>query len=103
MAVFRLTTTDRSFREAVAVDAPSSDVIIDPGLRPTVRLIGVTGEGRSVQHTTSPEAMILAGAAVWADWDGGAIVGSADGRAKGGVTGIRLSPFGGAGTWEVLA
>ena len=58
MAVFRLTTTDRSLREAVAVDAPSSDVIVDPGVRPTVRLLGFTGAGRAVQYTTSPEAMI---------------------------------------------
>lgn len=103
MAVFRLTTTDRSLREAVAVDAPSSDVIVDPGVRPTVRLFGFAGDGRSVQYTTSPEAMILAGTAVWADWDVGAIVGTAEGRAKGGITGVRLSPFGGAGTWEIIA
>ena len=103
MAVFRLTTTDRSLREAVAADAPSSDVIIDYGLRPTVRLIGFADPGRAVQYTTSPEAMILAGTAVWADWGGWFVVGIYEGRAKGSITGIRLSPFGGAGTWEIIA
>ena len=103
MAVFRLTTTDRSLREEVAADAPSSDVIIDPGVRPTVRLLGFAAPGRSVQYTTSPEALILAGTAIWADWGGGVITGSAEGRAKGGITGVRLSPFGGAGTLEIIA
>ena len=103
MAVFRLTTTERSLREAVAVGAPSSDVIIDPGVRPTVRLLWVAAPGRSVQYTTSPEAMIVAGTAVWADWGGGFITGNAEGRAKGGITGIRLSPYGGAGTWEIVS
>ena len=102
MAVFRLTTTDRSLREEVAVDAPSSDVIIDPGVRPTVRLIGFYGPGRAVQYTTSPEALILAGTAIWADWGGGVITGSAEGRAKGAVTGVRLSPIGGGGIWELI-
>ena len=103
MAVFRLTTTDRSLREAVAADAPSSDVIVDPGVRPTVRLIGFAAPGRAMQYTTSPEAMIVAGTAVWADWGGGEIIGSAEGRAKGVMTGIRLSPGGGAGAWEIVA
>lgn len=103
MAVFRLTTTDRSLREAVAVDAPSSDVIVAPGVRPTVRLFGFAGVGRAVQYTTSPEAMILAGTAVWIDWIAGVVIGVAEGRAKGGITGIRLTPGGPAGTWEINA
>lgn len=103
MAVFRLTTTERSLREAVAVDAPSSDVIIDPGVRPTVRLLGFSGTGRAVQYTTSPEAMIEAGTAVWIDWIAGAVSGVAEGRAMGAITGIRLSPGGPGGTWEVVA
>lgn len=103
MAVFRLTTTDRSLREAVAVDAPSSDVIVDPGVRPTVRLLGFAGAGRSVQYSTSPEALILAGTAVWIDWIAGVVSGVAEGRAKGAITGIRLTPGGPAGTWEVVS
>ena len=103
MAVFRLTTTDRSLREAVAVDAPSSDVIVDPGVRPTVRLIGFASPGRAVQYTTSPEAMILAGTAIWIDWIAGSVSGIAEGRAMGAITGIRLSPGGPGGTWEIVA
>ena len=103
MAVFRLTTTERSLREAVAVDAPSSDVIIDPGVRPTVRMLGFAGTGRAVQYTTSPEAMIEAGTAIWIDWIAGAVNGIAEGRAMGAITGIRLSPGGPGGTWEIVA
>ena len=103
MAVFRLTTTDRSLREAVAVNAPSSDVIVDPGVRPTVRLLGFAGAGRAVQYTTSPEANINAGTAIWIDWIAGTVTGIAEGRAKGGITGIRLTPGGAAGTWEVVS
>ena len=103
MAVFRLTTTERSLREAVAVDSPSSDVIVDPGVRPTVRLLGFAGAGRAVQYTTSPEANINAGTAIWIDWIAGTVAGIAEGRVKGGITGIRLSPGGPSGTWEIIA
>lgn len=94
---------NREFRETVATDAPSSDVLIPYGARPTVRLIAFAAPGRSVQYTTSPEAMIWAGTAIWAEWGGGVITGSAEGRAKGGMTGVRLSPLGGGGIWEIIA
>ena len=103
MAVFRLTTTERSLREAVAVDAPSSDVIVDPGVRPTVRMLGFAAPGRAVQYTTSPEANINAGTAIWIDWIAGSVSGIAEGRAMGAITGIRLSPGGPGGTWEIVA
>lgn len=102
MAVFRLTTTDRSLREAVAVDAPSSDVIVGYGVRPTVRLFGQGGSGRAVQYTTSPEAMILAGTAIWEDWPLGVVSIDTIDLVAGAITGLRLTQPGGAMTWEVV-
>lgn len=94
---------NREFREDVAADTPSSDVLIPYGARPTVRLLGFSGIGRAVQYTTSPESMIWAGTAIWIEWIAGTVTGIAEGRAKGGMTGIRLSPGGPAGTWEIIA
>lgn len=94
---------DRQFSEAVATGAASSEVLIPYGARPTVRLIGFGGAGRAVQYTTSPEAEIRDGTAIWIDWIAGTVTGIAEGRAKGGITGIRLTPGGAAGTWEIVA
>lgn len=92
----------QQFRETVALDVASSEVLIPHDGFPTVRLIGFDGDGRAVQYSTSPEGMVWAGTADWADWPDGAVVGDGIGRLTGAVTALRLSPTGGAGTWEVV-
>lgn len=110
MAITRLTPgralnypVVRGISETVATNAPSSDVLIPYGARPTVRLIGFASPGRAVQYSTSPEQMIWAGTAVWANWPNGVIIGDSIARATGAITGLRLATTGGAGTWEVVS
>lgn len=100
--VQRTWPVSRGLSETLATDVASTEVIVPHGLFPTVRLIGFDGEGRTVQYSTSPESAVDKGEAVWADWPDGAVIGDGIGRLTGAVTALRLSPTGGAGTWEVV-
>lgn len=100
MAIELLT---REFTEDVADGAESTVLLIRPKDLPTVRLLGVSGTGRAVQYTTSPEAEVRDGTADWDDWPDGVVTGDLTTRVLGAITALRLSPTGGAGTWEVVA
>lgn len=101
MAIFHLMPAGE-FSADIA-DGSESDVLLVQGARPTVRLVGVAGTGRAVQYSTSPEAKIWADTAAWTDGPDGVVTGDLTTRVLGAITALRLSPTGGAGTWEVVA
>ena len=89
---------DQQFREVLADGQQSSEVLIEQGSLPTVRVFGT---GRTIEYTTSPRWNILDGSAVWTDWPAGVVTGGVEGRLLGAITGLRLSS-GPAVTWEVV-
>jgi hypothetical protein len=96
------TQVRREFKETLAQNQASSEILIPYEALPTVRLFGFTDPGRAVEYTTSPEADIWAGTAIWTEWVAGTVTGLVEGRLKGAVTGIRLSG-GSPGSWEIIA
>jgi hypothetical protein len=100
-----------TFREAVAASVDSTILRIPIGMRPTVAIAVADATGRAVEYTTSPDAMVSAGTALWRTWDNGVVTnataeaGTTD-SLVGPVTALRLSNAGGkngAVTWEVAA
>lgn len=92
------------YQETIADGATGDDVIIPPliaGKKISCRVICGAGTGK-IQVTLSLDSAVVAGTAIWEDWESGNVTGTQSDVAKGPITGIRGVSISGEIVLEVI-
>ena len=92
-----------TFRETLADGVTGETLVVRPMTNQkniTIRMIAGANSGK-VQYTLSPDDLLLAGTAVWSDWEKGAVSGTEVDVAVGPITGLRGVSVSGEIDWEV--
>ena len=95
-------TDVRWFHSETVTDATSEPLVLPALDRDTVAVTVVPGTDATLQITTSSYSDIEGDAAIWADWEDGAVTAATSRSVDARVTALRLVSTG-ASAWEVTA